>query len=61
MRQDRQALRLPQALAPFVVTWIPATMEIGSRRIARVNLTSNPAVSCAKQQIHDAAARDQTR
>ena len=45
---------LPQHTAFFAVAYIFVIMEIGSRRIVHVNVTSNPTLPWVKQQIREA-------
>jgi putative transposase len=47
---------LTQYTALFAVVYIFVVMEIGSRRIVHVNVTTNPTLSWVKQQIRDASA-----
>jgi hypothetical protein len=51
---------LTQYTAFFAVVYIFVVMEIGSRRIVHVNVTTNPAMAWVKQQIREATAWDQT-
>ena len=44
----------------FAVAYIFVIMEVGSRRIVHVNVTSNPTLSWVKQQIREATAWGQT-
>jgi putative transposase len=51
---------LTQYTALFAVVYIFVVMEIGSRRIVHVNVTTNPTLSWVKQQIRQATTDDQT-
>ncbi len=47
---------LTQYTAFFAVAYVFVIMEIGSRRIVHVNVTTNPTLSWVKQQIREATA-----
>ena len=49
---------LTQHTAFFAVAYIFVIMEIGSRRIVHVNVTSNPTLPWVKQQIREATSDD---
>jgi len=49
---------LAQYTALFAVVYIFVVMEIGSRRIAHVNVTTNPTLSWVKQQIREPTPED---
>ena len=49
---------LTQRTAFFAVAYIFAIMEIGSRRIVHVNVTSNPTIPWVNQQIREASDDD---
>jgi hypothetical protein len=51
---------LTQYTAFFAVAYVFVVMEIGSRRIVHVNVTTNPTLAWVKQQIREATAWDQT-
>jgi putative transposase len=51
---------LTQYTALFAVVYIFVVMEIGSRRIVHVNVTTNPTLSWVKQQIREATAEGRT-
>jgi putative transposase len=51
---------LTQYTALFAVLYVFVVMEIGSRRIVHVNVTTNPTLAWVKQQIREATADDQT-
>ena len=51
---------LTQYTAFYAVAYVFVIMEIGSRRIVHVNVTSNPTLSWVKQQIHEATVWGQT-
>ena len=51
---------LTQYTTFFAVVYIFVIMEIGSRRIVHVNVTTSPTLSWVKQQIREAMAEDQT-
>ena len=51
---------LTQYTALFAVVYVFVIMEIGSRRIVHVNVTTNPTLSWTKQQIREAMAGDRT-
>jgi putative transposase len=51
---------LTQYTALFAVAYIFVVMEIGSRRIVHVNVTTNPTLAWVKQQIREATAEDRT-
>ena len=47
---------LTQYTAFFAVAYVFVIMEVGSRRIVHVNVTTNPTLSWVKQQIREATA-----
>ena len=47
---------LAQHTAFFAVVYVFVIMEVGSRRIVHVNITTNPTLSWVKQQIREATA-----
>jgi putative transposase len=49
---------LTQYTALFAVVYVFVIMEIDSRRIAHVNVTTNPTLSWVKQQLRDATSED---
>jgi putative transposase len=51
---------LTQYTAFFAVAYVFVIMEVGSRRIVHVNVTTNPTLSWVKQQIREATAWGQT-
>ena len=51
---------LTQYTAFFAVVYVFVIMEVGSRRIVHVNVTTNPTLAWVKQQIREATAWDQT-
>jgi putative transposase len=51
---------LTQYTAFFAVAYVFIIMEIGSRRIVHVNVTTNPTLSWVKQQIREAMAEGRT-
>jgi len=51
---------LTQHTAFFAVAYVFVIMEIGSRRIIHVNVTSNPTLPWVKQQIREATTENQT-
>jgi putative transposase len=51
---------LTQYTALFAIAHVFVIMEIGSRRIVHVNVTSNPTLPWMKQQIREATTWDQT-
>ncbi len=51
---------LTQYTAFFAVAYVFVIMEIGSRRIVHVNVTTNPTLPWVKQQIREATAWGQT-
>jgi len=51
---------LTQYTAFFAVSYVFVIMELGSRRIVHVNVTSNPTLSWVKQQIREATVWGQT-
>jgi putative transposase len=50
---------LTQHTAFFAVVYVFVIMEVGSRRIVHVNVTTNPTLAWVKQQIREATASDQ--
>lgn len=51
---------LTQCTALFAVAYVFVIMEVGSRRIVHVNVTSNPTLPWVKQQLREATAWDET-
>ncbi|MBD3236892.1 MAG: transposase [Candidatus Eisenbacteria bacterium] len=51
---------LTQYTALFAVAYVFVIMEVSSRRIVYVNVTSNPTLPWVKQQLREATAWDQT-
>jgi hypothetical protein len=51
---------LTQYTAFFAVVYVFVIMEVGSRRIIHVNVTTNPTLPWVKQQIREATAWDRT-
>ena len=51
---------LTQYTAFFAVAYVFVIMEVGSRRIVHVNITTNPSLPWVKQQIREATAEVQT-
>ncbi len=49
---------LTQYTAFFGVAYVFVIMEIDSRRIVHVNVTTNPSLLCVKQQIREATSWD---
>jgi putative transposase len=49
---------LTQYTALFAVAYVFVIMEVGSRRIFHVNVTTNPSLTWVKQQIREATAWD---
>ena len=47
---------LTQYTAFFAVVYVFVVMEVGSRRIVHVNVTTNPSLAWVKQQIREASA-----
>jgi hypothetical protein len=51
---------LTQYTAFFAVAYVFVIIEVGSRRIVQVNVTTNPTLPWVKQQIREATAWGQT-
>jgi putative transposase len=51
---------LTRHTALFAVAYVFVIMEVGSRRIVHVNVTTSPTLSWVKQQIREATGFDQT-
>jgi len=51
---------LTQCTAFYAVAYVFVIMEIRSRRIVHVNVTTNPTLAWVKQQIREATAEDRT-
>jgi hypothetical protein len=51
---------MTQHTALFAVVYVFVIMEIGSRRIVHVNVTTNPTLSWTKQQIREATAEQRS-
>jgi len=51
---------LTQYTALFTIAYVFVIMEIDSRRIVHVNVTTNPSIAWVKQEIREATAWDET-
>ena len=51
---------LTQHTAFYAVDYVFVIMEIGSRRVVHVNVTTNPTLLCVKQEIREATALGKT-